>query len=117
MSSRITPEHTKAGGRSAATAKANVLPASNALKSPFDVLRPDFKREEPLKTERTLTRHGTVRVEFPRDWHKKNGRKGAEETRASAESGAPRFKLGDYQLDVEVAERLNTLPSHRHGFK
>ncbi len=99
---KITDDHAKAGGHSAAASKAN------AFSTPP-------KRDEAL-TERILLSGGGYKVVFPPDWHKKNGRKGGEETLSSAESGAPRFKLGDHPLDVDVLTRLNFLPVHRHGF-
>ncbi len=101
--SKITTEHARAGGHSAAASKANAFSIT--------------VRFTPHLTKRIQLSNGNCRVEFPPDWHKLNGRKGGEETLASAESGAPRFKLGDHLLDVDVLTRLNFLPKHRHGFE
>ena len=111
--SKITVEHARDGGHSAAVSKANVLPASSTFKSPFDVLYKKNEEAPPPKTTRIRTSQGTI-VKFPDDWKRGDGQVRRRTTIASDEAGAPRFKLGDHQLDVEVAERLNALPSRRY---
>ncbi len=114
---KLTIENARDGGRAKAAARTKVIPPTTALKSPFDVLKPGFKKDEVPVASRTATAQGTERVEFPPNWHKKNGRKEGEETSAPAEKGAPWFKPGDHPLDVDVLTRLNFLPKHRHVFE
>lgn len=107
--SKITREHAKDGGHGKAAARASVLPASPAFKSPFDVLKPDFKRDELASTQ-TLTPQGSIKVEFPPGRRKNN----ISSTR-SKKAQAPKFNhLGDQAAFVEP-EQMAALPRRRYG--